>query len=361
MPQLTMLCGGESWDRALADSLLDRGGALWNMYGPTETTIWSAFQQVLPGTSPVGIQQALPNQRIYILDANQQLVPDGVAGELYIAGEGVGSGYYHRPELTASRFVDDIFSARAGSRMYCTGDKVRRREDGIIEFAGRFDDQIKLRGFRIEPGEIEAALRALPGVDQAFVALRNDRTGSPRLIAYTTHHNGLPSDTGAMQQMLSATLPEYMIPALIMPLAELPLTGNNKVDRKRLPEPDFAATTAGATFNEPQTPKQKQLAGIWCQVLALDRVGVDQPLLSLGADSLHIFQIAARAQQAGLPITARQLMKLKTIEMICAALPQESTPSQSAPSPAPGIGMQRASREQYRLVRTEQMEPCEQA
>ncbi len=361
MPQLTMLCGGESWDRALADALLSRGGALWNMYGPTETTIWSACQRVLADSQPVGLEQSLPNQRLYILDARQQLVPNGVPGELYIAGEGVGAGYFQQPGLSAARFVDDAFSARPGSRMYRTGDRVCRREDGVIEFAGRFDDQIKLRGFRIEPGEIEAALRNLPGVDQAFVVLRTDRSGSPRLVAYTSHKAGLPADTGALQERLSAVLPEYMIPAMIVPLAELPLTGNNKVDRKRLPEPDFGAPLEGVALIAPETPQQKQLAAIWCQVLSLDQVSIDQPLLSLGADSLHIFQIAARAQQAGLPVTARQLMKLKTIETVCASLGDGTQGvSREMIEKKPSIGMQRANREHYRLVQAPQVEHCEQ-
>ncbi len=337
----------------MADELLKRGGRLWNMYGPTETTIWSAIHEIVADGSPVCISQPLPNQRFYILDANLQLVPAGVYGELFIAGDGVARGYYNRPDLTAERFLPDAFSAMPGARMYRTGDRVRQSADGRIEFCGRFDDQIKLRGFRIELGDIQAAMESLPEVRQAVTVLRTDDAGDPRLVGYFSCHADGQADPHAMRETLLAKLPEYMVPAMLIQLEVFPLTDNGKINRKLLPTPEFGRTASSKPFVEPETDEQKALAAIWCEVLHLPRVSIADSLLDLGADSLHIFQISARASRAGLPVTARQLMTLRTIAAICQTVVRNSAasaPSSSSNSGSMVAGLKRVSRESYKVA-----------
>ena len=211
-PRLRTISGGEALTRSVAGKLLDRTAGLWNVYGPTETTIWSTIHRVERGNGPVPIGRPLANTQVRILDNHGQLVPVGVVGELYIGGKGVAHGYLNRPELTAQRFVEDPFDTTAGGRLYRTGDLARRRPDGLVEYLGRTDDQLKIRGFRVEPGEIEAALLHHPQIQGAAVVARDDAGGSKSLVAYLTPRNGRPS-VAAIRSYLQELLPEYMIPS----------------------------------------------------------------------------------------------------------------------------------------------------
>ncbi|SEC43852.1 hybrid non-ribosomal peptide synthetase/type I polyketide synthase [Terriglobus roseus] len=348
-PTLSMICGGEAWDRALADRLHVLGGRLWNFYGPTETTIWSGYQEVLPGDRPVSISHALPRQSLYVLDQHLRPLPVGLPGELCIGGLSVGLGYFGDPARTKDRFVPDHFAPSSAAHLYRTGDRATLTAEGCIQFAGRMDDQFKLRGFRIEPGEIEAALRTMPAVEQAVVVLRADTLGNDRLVAFlkVRESEHLLSEE-VLQERLSQLLPDYMVPAFFVTLARLPLTANGKIDRKSLPGLEIVPKPD--VFTVPPPPRSKDeavLAKICAETLGLDDVDIDRSLFAVGADSLHIFQIASKGSKAGLPITARHLMKLKSIRNVCAALSVAAadTASSSHHVPAevlaaqPGSGM----------------------
>ena len=328
---LKVLCGGEALPRALADCLLERSERVWNVYGPTETTIWSSATRVAIGTGPIVIGPPIANTQFYLLDQRLHQVPIGVAGELYIGGAGLARGYWKRPELTAERFLPNPF---ASGRMYKTGDLGRWHLNdagqGQIELLGRTDFQVKVRGYRIELGEIEAALRRHPAVRESVVVAhtsKNANAAITRLVAYVDagssaeHASALTADLIAM---LIGTLPEYMIPAAIVPLRELPRTPNGKIDRKNLPD---AETLFRPGFHSPQQPftpatteDQMKLAQIWGDVLMLERVSITDSIFELGADSLLIFRIAARSQKEGLPVTAAQIFKHRTILALSDAL-----------------------------------------
>ncbi|HEX7833373.1 MAG TPA: amino acid adenylation domain-containing protein, partial [Thermoanaerobaculia bacterium] len=233
-PRLKILCGGEAMPRDLADALLTRCESLWNMYGPTETTIWSTIHRVTSDIASVNVPIGKPiaNTQVYVLDANLQPAPEG---ELFIGGDGVARGYLNRASLTAQRFVPDPFGA-PGARMYRTGDAVRLLSDGSIEYLERLDHQVKVRGYRIELGEIENALRKQDGVANAVVIARDDLPGGKALVAYCIARGTLPS-AAALREHLRATLPEYMVPSHFATLDAFPLTPNGKIDRKALPAP----------------------------------------------------------------------------------------------------------------------------
>ncbi len=224
-----VLVGGEALPNALMHALLESGCTVTNLYGPTETTIWSAAQPLAKdhtGAPPIG--KPIWNTRVYVLDAALRLVPPGIAGELYIAGEGLARGYYNRPDLTAERFIADPYGS-AGARMYRTGDLVRWREDGSLDYISRADHQIKIRGFRIELGEIESVLSKYPGISQAAVIVREDQPGDKRLAAYAVADQ--PLDIGRLREYMGESLPDYMVPGAFVQLEELPLTPNKKLDR----------------------------------------------------------------------------------------------------------------------------------
>ncbi|MFD0634341.1 amino acid adenylation domain-containing protein [Catenulispora yoronensis] len=253
-PGLRVLCGGEALPPSLADGLVGAGVELWNMYGPTETTIWSSCAEVTSGEA-VSLGHPIANTRLHVLDRHLNPVPVGVTGELFISGSGLARGYHDRAALTAERFVPDPFGAD-GSRMYRAGDLVRRRADGALEFLGRIDEQVKVRGFRIEPGEIEAALTSHPGVSSAVVVAHGDV--GDRLVAYL-----VPADAGTgiptvseLRGFVGQRLPEYMIPAVLVELSEIPRTPNGKVDRKALPTPDGMRPETTSAFTAPSTPSR---------------------------------------------------------------------------------------------------------
>jgi amino acid adenylation domain-containing protein len=255
--KLKVLCGGEALPARLAEELravVD--GPIYNLYGPTETTIWSAIHEVNAdgGTLPVvSLGRPIANTQLYLLDASLEPVPVGVQGELYIAGDGVARGYWRRPELTAERFVPNPFSRRAGERMYRTGDLARYLGNGEIEFLGRTDHQVKIRGFRIELGEIEAALSEQAIVSDAVVLAREDTPGDKRIVAYVVLNQECAAPADELRRLIKDQLPSLMIPAAFVFLDALPLTPNGKIDRKALPAPDRVRPEIEAAFVAPRT------------------------------------------------------------------------------------------------------------
>ena len=318
--RLRTLCGGEPLSRELADQLLERCGELWNMYGPTETTIWSTARRVEPGDGPILIGGPIANTQIYILDAQTQPVPVGVPGEIYIGGDGVARGYLHRAELTTERFLPDPFSTDAGARMYRTGDSARYRPNGDIEFFGRLDQQVKVRGHRIEPGEIEAALKECAGVNEAVVVVKDDGH-EKRLVAYLIAGDSVTSDE--LRPQLQNKLPDYMVPSLFVKLEQLPLTPNGKIDRQALPSPSLDRPQLKATYVPPRSELEQNIASIWQQALRLEKVGRDDTFFDLGGHSLLMAQVRnSLSQELSLDVSIVDLFKYPTVGSLAEFLAQ---------------------------------------
>jgi amino acid adenylation domain-containing protein len=316
-----MLCGGEALPRELADRLLAGSGSLWNMYGPTETTIWSACCRVTAGSSPITVGKPIANTQFYVLDKIDQPVAYGVVGQLHIAGDGLARGYHGRIELTSERFVKNPFGP---GRMYRTGDLAKWLPDGRLQLLGRMDHQVKLRGFRIETGEIEAVLMRAAGLSAAAVILREDNPGAPRLVAYVVTAAGSnPTDEQLLASLVSE-LPDYMIPTALVRLDRLPVTPNGKLDRAALPVPAETAAAATEEFVAPQTALERRLAAIWAEVLNVPRVSATLDLLKAGADSIQLFQIIARCSRDGLRLTAKQLLQHRTVRAVGTLLEEDS-------------------------------------
>ncbi|MCO5973403.1 non-ribosomal peptide synthetase [Actinoallomurus soli] len=300
---LRVLVGGEALPSGLARALLDRGCAVRNLYGPTETTIWSTGTEIDQATAarpPIG--RPLANTRVYILDDALRPVPPGVPGELYIAGSGPARGYLGRPDLTAERFVADPYGP---GRMYRTGDLARHRPDGRIEYLGRIDHQVKVRGFRIELGEIEAVLTAHEAVAQAVAVVREDRPGDRRVAAYVVG----AVEPAELRKFAGQSLPDSMLPSSITVLDALPLTPNGKLDRRALPAPEMEPSSQG-----PRTPVEEVLCGIFAEVLGTPAVGVDDGFFTLGGDSLLATRVIARARSVlGVEIPVRTLFETPTV------------------------------------------------
>jgi amino acid adenylation domain-containing protein len=297
---LKMLCGGEALPRALADRLLVNGGELWNMYGPTETTIWSSALRVGPGAGAVPIGPPIANTQFHVLDANGQLVPAGVPGELCIGGDGVAAGYLNLPEKTRERFVPDPLRGRAGARLYRTGDRVRRRPRGELEFLGRMDHQVKVRGFRIELGEIETVIRAHAQVADCVAVAVPDASGETAIRAYVVARRAETAAAAMIESLRSSlrqALPGYMCPAAIVVLAALPRTPNGKVDRNALPAPapEPALETSLEDGVAPSAVEQR-LAQLWCAVLQVSEVGVNANFFEVGGHSLLAVRLLARIE-----------------------------------------------------------------
>ena len=296
--RLKILCGGEAWSSELAHALLPRCASLWNMYGPTETTVWSSVARI-EGDQRVLMGPPIANTTFYVLDAYSQPVPVGVAGELYIGGDGVALGYLNRPELTQERFVVDRFSDQSTARMYKTGDHVRFLPDGRLEFLGRLDHQVKIRGHRVELGEIEAVLRLHPDVKDAVVVEWGNGEGEKRLVGYVTVSVSKPVSISGMRDLLRQKLPPYMMPAALVPLAAFPLTPNGKVDRKALPIPsDEVRRDVGESYVLPRTPLEELLAGFWRDLLHLKRVSIHDNFFDLGGDSLSMLRLSLEIERA---------------------------------------------------------------
>jgi amino acid adenylation domain-containing protein len=333
---LRVLCGGEALTQDLARQLLPRCKGLWNMYGPTETTIWSSVDHV---TSADCISLGLPiaNTQLHVLDENRKPVSAGEPGELWIGGLGLARGYLKRPELTAEKFVVDpaVDASSPVARLYRTGDEVRYRADGTLEFIGRLDHQVKLNGFRIELGEIECALTNMDGVAQAVVILREDRPGDKRLVAYYTGREGLRSTS--MIESLKATLPDYMVPAAFVHLDKFPLTPNAKVDRKALPQPSNTRPLLAQEFIAPQTEVEKQLASLWCELLQLDEIGVDDSFFDLGGNSLAAVRMVRQYHaRFGREIPAVKVFQHPTIAKLAELLESGKQKPEPANSAAKG-------------------------
>jgi hypothetical protein len=294
---------------------------------------------------PVSIGPPIANTQFYVLDERLQPVPVGVTGELYIGGAGLARGYWNRPELTAEKFLPNPFG---GGRIYCTGDRARWLRDGHIELLGRTDFQVKIRGFRIELGEIEAALASHPAVRDAVATAIEVRPGDMRLAAWVDSAMGQPpADLDAqLRTLLTAKLPEYMHPAIITVLPALPRTANGKIDRKSLPEPTFGGPTKARPFTPAITPQQKKLAAIWADILKLDQVSITDSIFELGADSLLIFRISARAGQQGMPIQPAQIFQHRTIANLSNALGETKNSGQEKAAAGPAIAA--VSRDKFR-------------
>ncbi|MDZ8184105.1 MAG: amino acid adenylation domain-containing protein [Nostoc sp. ChiSLP02] len=291
--ELKILCGGEALPEQLANQLLHRCGSLWNMYGPTETTIWSAASQVETDNRTISISGAIANTQFYILDEYDRLVPVGVPGQLHIGGDGLARGYFNRPQLTAQNFIPNPFSQKPG-RLYKTGDLARYLPNGEIEYIGRIDNQVKVRGFRIELQEIEALLNQHSGVQQAVVIVRKDAVDSQRIVAYLVAENEQKLIISQVRSFLESKLPSYMMPTNFVILETLPLTPNGKVDRKALPALDTILSEFADNFVAPQTAIEKQLAMIWMQVLDLEKLGINDNFFELGGHSLLATQVISR-------------------------------------------------------------------
>ncbi|HEX8212567.1 MAG TPA: amino acid adenylation domain-containing protein [Longimicrobium sp.] len=304
-----LFSGGEPLPGELARTLAaELAAEVVNLYGPTEVCIDATWHRVTGAEEGEGIPIGRPvaGVRAYVLDAALRPVPTGVPGELYLGGAQVARGYLGRPGLTASRFVPDPYAAEPGARMYRTGDRVRWRAGGELDFLGRVDDQVKLRGFRIEPGEIEEALRAEPGVRDAVVVVREDTPGDRRLVAYVV----AVADPAALRDAVRARLPEYMVPAAVVVLDALPLTPNGKVDRKALPAPEYG----GRGYVGPRTEVESALAGIWAEVLGVERVGVEDDFFALGGHSLLATQVVARVRdRMGAELPLHLLFRTPTV------------------------------------------------
>ncbi len=312
-PALTLLCGGEALPRVLADRLLDKGKALWNLYGPTETTIWSSAHQVEPGTGLVSIGRPIARTQLYVLDARLRAVPAGVVGELYIGGAGLARGYLNRPALTAERFLPDPVGEEPGGRLYRTGDLARWLPDGRLECLGRIDHQVKIRGYRIELGEIEATLAKHPGVRQAAVVAREDTPGDRRLVAYLV---GAVPEVDELRSWLRRALPEYMVPAVYHVLDALPLTPNGKVDRGALPAPEPVESGLTRHLVPPRGPIEEAVAPIWAAVLGqpISRVGVHESFFNQGGHSLLAAQLLSRLRDLfGVELPLRTLFEDPTV------------------------------------------------
>ncbi|AUS79782.1 non-ribosomal peptide synthetase [Actinoalloteichus sp. AHMU CJ021] len=296
------------------------GVRLVNGYGPTENTVFTTVQvvgaSVVRGRGSVPIGSPVAGSGVVVLDRWLRPVPVGVPGELYTSGAGLGHGYVDRPGLTASRFVADPFDA-AGGRVYRTGDRVRWLPDGVLEFVGRVDDQVKVRGFRIEPGEVEAALVGQRGVARAVVVVREDTPGARRLVGYVVPEDGAVPAPEVLRDALRRFLPEYLVPAAVVVLEALPLTGNGKVDRAALPAPEFQSADRHVA---PRTDTEKVLCEVWAEVLRLDRVGVTDNFFELGGDSILSIQVVSKARAAGVVFTSRELFQRQTIAALASGL-----------------------------------------
>lgn len=319
-----MLVGGEAFPAALAAELRALvGGAVSNMYGPTETTIWSATHRVQGGEQTIPLGRPLANQQIHILDSRLQPVLPGLPGELVIGGQGVVRGYLRRPELTAGRFVADPFDRSA--RIYRTGDLARMGDDGTLAFLGRLDHQVKIRGHRIEPGEIETVLAGHPEIARAVVIAREDAPGDVRLIAYYVAAGGSNPQAAALRAHLAARLPSFMLPAQLVALSALPATPNGKVDRAALPHPDSVAITTAVgpahDFAPPTGDVEERIAAVWRDVLKLPVVGTRDNFFDLGGHSLLAVQVHRQLRAllgSTLPLT--DIFRFPTIAMLAGHL-----------------------------------------
>jgi amino acid adenylation domain-containing protein len=362
-PTLTMLCGGETLPRSLANQLLEKGAALWNVYGPTETTIWSSAWRVEAGEGPISIGRPIAKTRLYVLDKRLRTVPIGVVGELYIAGAGLARGYRDRPGLTAERFVPDPFGAMPGGRLYRSGDLARWWSDGTLECLGRVDHQVKIRGFRVELHEVETALARHPAVREAVVAARPDPSGETSLAAYIApHERPNPNIAAELRRWLVELIPDYMVPSAFVFVDAFPRTPNGKIDRHALPEPGRAWLPTDAEFVPARGPIEDAVVELWTVLLGADSVGVHDNFFERGGHSLQTMQLLARLRQTfDVEVPLNDFLEDPTVSRL-ARLIERALATKTAASVPPLVPVQRdrllpASFAQERLWFLDQLEP----
>ena len=310
-----ILSGGEALPHRLANRFLDRATSVWNLYGPTETTIWSTMARVTANETGVPIGRPLTNTQVYILDVSLQPLPIGIPGEIYIGGDGLARGYFNRPEITAEKFVQNPFSDDPSSRLYRTGDLAKHRADGVIEFLGRSDNQVKIRGHRIELGEIESILNQHPSVrESAVLAREREFLGDIELIGYVVSNHQPSPTTSELRRFLGEKLPEFMIPSAFTFLDALPLTHNGKFDRNALPAPDGQRPLLDQGFVAPATEIEELIAQVWREVLKRDEIGVHDNFFELGGHSLLATRVVVRlSRNFQVDLALRKLFELPTV------------------------------------------------
>jgi amino acid adenylation domain-containing protein len=328
--------GGEALPVGLLERFFDHlDAALFNQYGPTEATVDATFwvcHRTDVGQTNIPIGRPIGNTGIYLLDARLQPVPIGVPGELFIAGAGLARGYLNRPDLTAEKFIPHPFGSDSGARLYRTGDLARYRLDGAIEFLGRLDQQVKVRGTRIELGEIEAILRRHPAVKEAALTVRGEGLHEKRLLAYLVLRNGTSPTVGDLHSFVKARLPDNMVPSAFTVLDALPLTPTGKVDRRALPEPDHNRPLLGESLVVPRTVVQEMLAGVWCRVLKLERLGIHDNFFELGGHSLLVIQVISRVREAfAVDLTVRSVFEHATVAELAAVIEIEMKTGSAEP------------------------------
>ncbi len=333
-PLLKIVCGGDALSHLLANNLLARGSEVWNSYGLTEATVWSCASRMLAGNGTVSIGAPLANTEFFILNECGSPVPMGIPGELYIGGTSLAQGYMKRPDLTAEKFIPNPWSPVPSARLYRTGDLVRSRDDGKLEFLGRWDHQVKVRGFRIELGEIETALCRHPAVQQAVVIAQSDELNEKQLVAYVILEREKEMTHDDLRESLKDHLPAYMIPGLFVPLDAFPLTPNGKIDRKSLPSPDSVPLMLTEEFVAPRTQIEITLERIWSEALGLHNLGMHDNFFELGGHSLFATQIVSRVRERfnqELPIT--QLFVTPTIAAMARLIGEPNTEDSTLPIP----------------------------
>ncbi|HYO83077.1 MAG TPA: amino acid adenylation domain-containing protein, partial [Bryobacteraceae bacterium] len=357
-----VLVGGEALDETVWPLLADTGRTrFFNIYGPTECTVDATVSEVREDLPASTIGRPLPNVQVYVLDGRLEPVAIGIPGEIYIGGAGIARGYLQQPGLTAERFIPHPFSHEAGARLYRTGDAGRYLSDGNIEHMGRLDDQVKVRGFRIELGEIEAVLASYPGVREAAVVVREDKSGDKRLVAYVVA-DGEEATGKLLRDYLRERMPDYMIPSAFVMLDSLPLTPNGKLDRRALPMPDSMSLVSEAGFVAPRTPVEEIVAGIWSKLLGVERIGVADNFFDLGGHSLLATQVISRVRDAfGQEVALRSLFEQPTVAGLASALEVGQGLRAELQAP-PLVRVERAERlplsfAQQRLWFLDQMEP----
>jgi len=313
------LVGGEALPTTLARDLLSEiDGQLLNMYGPTETTIWSTCQVVKESNGSVPIGRPIANTQVYVLDAGRRQVPIGVIGELYIGGAGVARGYLGRPELTAERFVVDPFSKKRNASMYRTGDLVRHLPDGALEFLGRTDSQVKIRGHRIELGEIESHLLSHPSIREVVTVAKELSDGDQRLVAYWSAKDGAITTADELRSFCRERLPDYMVPHHFVEIPALPQTPNGKIDRKALPNLLPEAQAEISVEAKPESNLEETIAGIWKDVLKTPSVSVTMNFFDQGGHSLLALQLHRRlAETVHADLVLTDIFRFPTIRAIC--------------------------------------------
>jgi len=321
-PHMVVLCGGEALSAELAQRLSNSCKELWNLYGPTETTIWSTVEKILPGQMPITIGKPIRNTQVYIVDENLQPVPEGIAGELLIGGQGLARGYLNRPELTAEKFINNPFTPQESQRLYRTGDLARFREGGRIEYIGRSDFQVKIRGFRIELGEIETVLSQHSAVKAAAVIVREDDPGDKKLVAYVTIKPDQAVTPPVLREYLKTHLPDYMVPATFVVMDEFPLTHNGKLDRKALPVPETNLLNLGSGFQSPRNEIEQQIADVWAEILKIDRVGIDDNFFDLGGESFKVIRVV---QKIGHGVGVMDIFTSPTVRNLAAKIARKNT------------------------------------